>query len=159
MAETVTGQILAWGKCEVKVEAIANSGAPSDFPAEGLVLPTPVDDSTQLSPSQGDKVEAKVEGGDIVATRTDAANYALVTRIRLHSGQKKAPFGNGDGQIPGEYKVTITPLENTAAPKLVLNRCSASSMYNYTSADGIDVQYDFDVLKPTTADTPKISVE
>ena len=149
-----TGQILSWGKCELKVEPITGSGAVIE---SATTFPIPVEDSTQLTPTQGDKKEATVEGGDVVASRTNAAKYTLTTRIRLHSSLKTPPLGDGDGQIAGEYKVTITPLENAVAPKVVLNRCSASAMFNYTSADGVDIQYDFDVLKPASG--PKINVQ
>lgn len=149
-----SAQILSWGKCSITVEPIAGSGAPIEA---AVNFPTPVDDSTQLNPTAGTKQEATVEGGDVVATRTDKPKYNLVFDVRLHSGLKTAPLGNGDGQIAGEYKVTITPLENATAPKVVINRASASSMYKYTSNEGVTVSYDFDVLTPNEG--PKITIE
>lgn len=147
-------QILSWGKCELTIEPIPGSGGSSVSN-----FPIPVDDSTQLTGTQGDKTEAKIEGGEIVATRTDAANYTLATKIRLHSELTTPPLGNGDGQIQGEYKVTIKPLENTTSPKITLNRCSASAMFNYSSAEGITVDYSFDVLKPDTGNRIDISAQ
>lgn len=146
-------QILAWGKCQIKVTPIADSGAAI---SEAVTLPIPVEDSTQLTPTQGDKKEATVEGGDVVASRTNASKYTLTTKIRLHSSLKQPPLGDGDGLVAGEFKVEITPIENSASPKLTINRASASCMYTYTAADGMDIQYDFDVLKPASG--PKIVI-
>ena len=48
--------VLAWGKPRIFVKKLGVGGS-------WIELPTPVEGSTQLSTTKGDKNEAKIEGG------------------------------------------------------------------------------------------------
>ena len=67
---------IGWGKagiylCDLDVE---NS--------EWIQAPTPVENSTNLTPTKGSKQEAKLEGGENEDVRYGANNYALAYQIR-----------------------------------------------------------------------------
>lgn len=136
-------KVLAWGKCKVTATPLQNTGATSEAAVE---FPTPVEDSTQLTTTQGDKNEARVEGGAVEAVRYNANSYELAFDIRLHSGQKTPPLDGQDGVIPGEYKVEIVSEENAEAPKVRINRASANVQLGYTADGGIIASYTFSAL-------------
>lgn len=136
-------KVLSWGKCAINVEPIAGTGCPSDFTA--MDFPTPVEDSTNLTTTQGDKNEAKVEGGGVEAVRYNANSYELTFQIRLHSTLTAPPLDGTDGVIPGEYKVTIKP-ENSAAPQVKINRSSANVGIEFTADNGVIATYTFSSL-------------
>ena len=50
--------VIGWGKPRIFVKDL------DDQSAKWIELPTPVEDSTQLSTEKGDKQEAKIEGGE-----------------------------------------------------------------------------------------------
>lgn len=151
----MASQILAWGKCEVKATPIANSGASVQA---AVTFPIPVEGSTQLTTTQGDKQEAKIEGGQVVAVRFNANTYELSFDIRLHSSQTSLPLDGTDGVIPGEFTVQIKPLENTAAPGVTIARASGNVQIGYTSENGTIATYTFSSLLPESGNQVTVGV-
>lgn len=137
------GKVLSWGKCTIEATPITGTGASG---STKITFPTPVEDSTSLTTTQGDKNEARVEGGAVEAARYNANSYELTFQVRLHSGLVAPPLDGVDGVIPGEYKVTIIP-ENTAAPAVTINRASANVGINYSSDGGVMASYTFSSLE------------
>lgn len=136
------GKILSWGKCDIIVEPIIGTGAATE---EVYMFETPVEDSTNLSTTQGDKNEARVEGGGVDAVRYNANSYELTFDVRMHSGFKKNPLGGTDGVIPGEFTMYVKP-ENSAAPGVKINRSSANVQINFTADNGVIATYTFSSL-------------
>jgi len=117
-------------------------------------LSTPVEDSTQLTGSQGDKVEAKIEGGEAEATQTKAATFELTMNVRMALEEggayrylpdcmyEKIGGAGTDANDPNhdEYVTTniavlvIPKAEN--APAFYCPDASVSIMETYTAADG-----------------------
>lgn len=135
--------IISWGKPTIKVTAIAESGAttPGD-------IPTPVEDSSELSTEKGDKKEATIEGGEAEAVKYMASKSTFVFKIR-HGKGRTLPIDGVDGVVKGEFKVELTP-EDASAPGFVMNRAVCSYEDSYTAADGLIRTYTFDSLKPDT---------
>lgn len=138
------GKILSWGKCTIKATPITGTGVDSKY-SGAVTFETPVEDSTNLSTTQGDKNEARVEGGAVDAVRYNANSYELTFDIRLHSSLTTPPIDGNDGVILGEWKVEIAP-ENSAAPKVTINRSSANVQINYTADNGVIASYTFSSL-------------
>ena len=72
--------VLAWGKPRIFVKKLGGSGS-------WIELPTPVEGSTQLSTTKGDKNEAKIEGGEnddyLYAYDTgDPSNLLYIKKIK-----------------------------------------------------------------------------
>jgi len=132
--------VLSWGKPTIKVTKL------DDTSATAITFKTPVEDSTQLTTTKGDKTEAKVEGGGIEAVKYKRNTYALEWTIRLAKGEKK-PITDLDGVVSGEYSLELTA-EESGAVGITMERCILSVEDAYTSADGITLKYTADAMIP-----------
>lgn len=140
-------KILMWGACTITVTPLENSGATL---SAAVTFNAPAEAQTTLTPTQGTKQEARIEGGEVEAVRYQATTYQLTWRERVHSTGKTDKFGNGDGNVPGEFSVAVTPTENNTAPVLNIARASANVQYEYNATDGGFFIYTVDVLKPAS---------
>lgn len=137
-------KILSWGQCDVFVRQYNGTSKGSTW----VAFDTPVEDSTSLETTEGDKTEAKVEGGENEAVRKAKNTYALTFEQRIGAGHTdKIP--DTDGVITGEFEVLLFPTENPIAPALYIPVSSGSATDTYTSADGTKKAYTFDALKNT----------
>lgn len=98
--------VLAWGKPRIFVKDLDEASA------KWKEVPTPVENSTQLTPTKGDKKEAKVEGGENEDVRYSKNTYALAYQIRIAKG-KVMPFEHDDGIIAHNYAVAVQPEDPT----------------------------------------------
>lgn len=140
--------ILSWGKPRIFLKKIG------DATAAIIELFTPVEDSTQLSTTKGDKKEAKIEGGENEAVKYSKNTYALSASIRLGydgTANRKKPIEDSDGVIEGEYELYLQP-EDPKAPGLHMRRCTVSVEDSYTAADGVTLTYTFDAVKDGSYD-------
>ena len=135
--------ILSWGKPRIFVKALVDGGVLRE-------LPTAVDGSVNLETTEGDKTEAKVEGGEIEAVRYNKSTYKLSLQIRMKAGSKM-PFANKDGLVNDNYEVTLAP-ENAEAYGFRMNEAKVSVKTSFTTADGILVDVAFDALKNQAGD-------
>lgn len=139
--------ILAWGKCEVKVEAASASAITTPAHFDQIV-----EGSTSLEGSEGDKKEAKIEGGEVVAVRYGAATYELTFQERLSDTTLTPTMWRNGGLLPGEYSVEVIP-EDPAAPGCRLACCHINVSPSYSSDEGFIVTYKCSAQKPTTGNT------
>ncbi|MEQ2602876.1 hypothetical protein [Phocaeicola vulgatus] len=65
---------LSWGKCTIKIGKLQSSG---EAPSSWIDIPTPVENSTKLTPTKGAKKEAKIEGGENEAVKYAADNITF----------------------------------------------------------------------------------
>ena len=144
--------ILSWGKCKIAVSPVDGTGAISFG-----TVPTPVENSTSLETTQGDKQEAKTEGGEIVAVRYGSNSYQLVFDCFVDS-ELAVPAMGKDGIVAGEYSVTITNEENKKAAVVTINRATCNAQIMYSSEEGIKVRYTFSSVKDTTGDTDQVTI-
>lgn len=144
---------ISWGKPRIKIGKYqANGSAPNSW----TEADTPVEGSTELSTNEGDKVEAKIEGGGAEAIRYGASTSELLFSIR--AAKDRAPLvPNKDGIIEGEYALLLQP-ENPQAPGIQIDKCVLSCQMTYSSTDGIVYKYKASVLKPKTGDMVKFKV-
>ena len=150
MAETNT---LGWGRPDVYVKKLGESEAAWNK------LPTPVDGTTSLTTTQGEKMEAKIEGGDNEAVKYKANTYELSLQIRLtpEKEDELSVIQDVDGVVAGEYSVMVIP-ENPAAVGVQIDRASVNVQTAFGSADGTVNTYTFSALKPETGNTVKFDV-
>lgn len=134
--------MLSWGKCRVLYK-IGDDVSWSE-------LPTPVENSTTLTTTQGTKNEAKVEGGENEDVKYGRNTYALNTSVRMAAD--RTPIENSDGVITEEASVIVQP-EDTAAVGIYIERASASVQDSFNTQDGGRWAYVFDALKPKAATT------
>lgn len=144
---------LSWGKPTIKIGKIQANG---DAPSSWIEIPTPVENSTKLTPTKGSKVEAKLEGGDNEAVRYGKNTFQFEFEIRAAKGRKK-PVEDNDGVIEGEYSLKLQP-ENPAVEGVVIERGTLSMEPTFDTENGTKWKYTLDVLKPKSGNSVKFEV-
>lgn len=144
---------LSWGKPTIKIGKLGANGA---APTTWIDIPTPVENSTKLTPTKGAKFEAKVEGGANEAVKYAANTYALEFEIRAGKGRAK-PVEDIDGVIAGEYAVKLQP-EDPTVEGIIIDRSTMSEEETFDTENGKKWKYTFDVLKPKTGNQVKHEV-
>lgn len=141
--------IPSWGKCRLLVKKIGEEVA------KLIEFYTPVENSTQLTTTKGDKKEAKIEGGEVEAVKYNKNTYSLAAQIRigLENGKmvRNKPIEDSDGVIDGEYELWLQP-ENPDGLGMHMANCHLSVEDSFTTEDGILLTYTFDALKTTGHD-------
>lgn len=147
MAEnTVT---VSWGQPKIEVKKLGQEPE-----ASWEVFATPVEGTTQLTTTQGDKIEAKIEGGENEAVKYKKNTYQLAFNVR-QVPERTDPIVDNDGVVTDEYAVRVTP-ENPEALGVQIDRTSVNVQKTYDAENGLVKVYTFDVLKPETGDAVKI---
>ncbi len=131
MADSVT---LSWGKPTISIDGDA-------------LAYTPVEDSTQLTVTKGDKVEATVEGGGVEAVKYKKSKSQLVFNVRRAAG-RTFPLPIKGGVCAGEHSVSLTP-EESGAPGFTMARAIITVDETYTAADGAIWEVTVDALEPS----------
>lgn len=145
---------ISWGKPRIFTGA-KNSLKTANAFAE---LPTPAEDTTQLTGQQGDKVEAKIEGGENEAVKIKANTYELVMHIRMAQGRTLPAVlldaSSADGYTKQNVAVALQP-EDASAPGFYCGECAVSIMETYTAADGAIWEITFSPVVPSTGTIKK----
>lgn len=136
---------VSWGKPRIVVKKVGGSSY--------IVMPTPAEGSTSLETSQGDKMEAKIEGGEYEDVKYNANTYALSFQIRVTKG-RTMPIEHNDGVVSDDYELWLQP-EDPACPGIHIAKASVNAQTAYTSSEGLSVTYTFDALKKD-ATTPQL---
>jgi hypothetical protein len=134
---------VGWGEPTLEIAPITN-GVASSFTA----LPTPVQDSTQLTVEKGNKLEAPLEGGELADVRYDKSKYTLEFELYKTKGLAK-PIADEDGVVATEYAIRLTP-EDPTNDGFIIDRASVSVEDTWASNIGHKWKYTFEALKPTT---------
>lgn len=143
--------VIGWGKPRIFVKRIDGDNA-----GDWSEVPIPVEDSTTLETTKGDKTEAKLEGGSNEDVKYGANTYALAYTIRIAKG-KTQPFEQNDGYVDGEYKVALQP-EDPAVPGFLIDKSVVSAEDGYSTAEGGSIVYTHDALKPENGNQIKWGV-
>ena len=136
--------VLNWGKPKLEICALENGSMP-EVPS-WTELDTPVENSTSLETTEGEKTEALDEGGSVVDTRKKKNKYSLKFSL-FEKKNKEKPIADEDGVINTEYAIRLTP-EDTSTKGFIIKKASVSYQYTYTTADGGRHVYTFDALQP-----------
>lgn len=142
--------ILSWGKCGVETTTSKDGAAEASWTA----LDTPKENTTKLTPTAGEEIVAKEEGGEIVDARYGKTTYVLEFDIFVKKG-KTRPFEDLDGLIAGEHAFRITPLEDDGCEGILIERAVVRCEESYSTADGKILHYVVKCLKPKTGATVK----
>lgn len=132
---------VGWGKPDIYVKDLeATDGKWSK-------IPTPMDGTTQLTPTKGDKKEAKLEGGDNEDVMYLANNYALAYQIRRTSN-KEMPIKHTDGVVEHHYGVVVVP-QNKTAPGCYIAESAVSVEDAFDTTEGGTDLYTHDAVVPS----------
>ena len=111
---------LSWGKPKIEFGKLGADGA---APTKWDKLEyDPVENSTKLTTSKGEKKEAKVEGGENEAVKYSRNTYAFEFEIRAAKGRSK-PIEDEDGVVKEEYAVRLTP-EDSSVEGILIDRAT-----------------------------------
>ena len=141
--------VLSWGKYKLE-KATSTAGVPDTTWTE---IDTPREGSGTLTPTAGDEVEAKEEGGGVVDSRRAKNSYTFEWYNFVKKGGTR-PFTDDDGIISGEYALRITPEDDTCEG-IQIDRCVISVQEEFTAADGKLLHYTAKALKPASGKTIK----
>lgn len=145
--------ILSWGKPTIKIGKLQSNG---EAPNSWIDIPTPVENSTKLTPTKGSKIEAKVEGGENEDVRYAKNTYMFEFELRAAKGRKK-PVEDNDGIIEGEYSIKLQP-EDKTVEGIIIDRGTLSMEPTYDTENGTKWKYTLDALKPKVGNTVKFEV-
>ena len=128
--------VISWGKPTILVGAANPTTGASNYVF--YKLSTPAEDTTNLTATQGDKTEAKIEGGEAEATKYKAATFELTMNVRM-AKNRVLPTPMIDNTTTTGYasavSIALIP-EDATAPGFFCPTCSLSVIESYTSADG-----------------------
>lgn len=142
---------LSWGKPTIEYgKCGANGAAPTTWTKLAY---DPVESSTKLTPTKGEKKEAKVEGGENEAVKYARNTYAFEFEVRAAKDRVK-PIKDSDGVVEGEYAFRLTP-EDAECEGILIERSVVSVEESFDTAEGKKWKYTVDVLKPTEGDQVK----
>lgn len=141
---------IGWGTPRILIKDLdAEAGAWKE-------VPTPVENSTTLTTTKGDKQEAKLEGGANEDVRYNSNTYELAYQIRVAKG-KVMPFEHVDGIVAHQYAVAVIP-EDPLVPGVLIDKSVVSAEDNFSTEEGGSITYTHDVLKPETGNQVKWGV-
>ena len=141
--------VLNWGECDL-FHATCVDGAPS---GEWTELPTPKQDSTELSTDAGDDMTATEEGGAIVDYMPGKNTYTLEWDEFVKKG-KEPSFEDDDGVIDGEHSFRIEA-QDKDCPAIQIDRAVLRVEDSYNTSDGQLRHYVAKALKPASGKTIK----
>lgn len=149
--------VLAWGKYYVFVNKLVN-GKIQD--GAWIQLPVPKEGTTAVNPTQGDKQEAKEEGGGIVDTRRSKSTFELVYDLFVKKGEQM-PFEEYkvDGVIMGEYAVAVQPAEDPSVQGVYMGNTALSTAPGMSSTEGAYETYTHSARIPTGDDVAKVIID
>ncbi|WP_455593049.1 hypothetical protein [Bacteroides sp.] len=137
---------LSWGKLSIEFGKCGTNGAAPEVWTK--LAYDPVENSTKLTPTKGEKKEAKVEGGEVEAVKYAKNTYVFEFEVRAVQGRTK-PIEDADGVVEGEYAFRLTP-ENPDCEGFLIERAIVSLEETYDTAEGKKWKYTADVLKPVS---------
>ena len=133
--------MIGWGKPRIFYKELGNKTA------VWKEFATPVEGSTSLATTKGDKTEAKIEGGANEDVKHGNNTYALSFNIRAAKDRSR-PIEDFDGVISSNYAIALQP-EDPKVQGFVIEAATASVEDSFSSADGGVWAYTFDALVPT----------
>lgn len=141
--------VISWGKNQLQYTKSTN-GVPGSTWEN---LDTPKSDTTKLTPTEGQDIEAIEEGGGIVDSKSEKTKYVLEFALFVKKGQK-LPFRNDGGIVADNYAFRLVP-EDQDALGMQLDNTSVKARFDYSTAEGFIYTVTAKVLVPASGDILK----
>lgn len=156
MADTNRKVIMAWGKCKVE---FGDTGDADAFATELTDVGLIKDQTTELSASDGDQLQMKSTGGEVVAQEDLEGTLQLVTTVIEPSPDLYEKLGiaeaeAGDEQkvkthiVPGDKSVKVTP-HNKGARGIKAPLCRIKVAPALDEQNGNALTLTFSIFKTT----------
>lgn len=136
--------VLNWGKPTIEYVKYVDG----KFPAEPVwqTMPTAVEGTVTVETAEGEKKEAKEEGGAVIDSYTSKSSFTLSFELFEKKGETK-PIEDEDGVILENYAFRIIP-EDKSNNGYIMKKTSVTFMQTYNAADGGRWKYTVNALKP-----------
>ena len=138
---------LSWGKPRIFIKDLDTNGA------NWVELNTPVENSTELQPTKGDKIEAPIEGGQVEDVKYKASKYAVVYNIRKLKG-RSVPIPHKDGVVEKNYGFMLMPEDGTNIG-FYIEKTTVSVDDNFTCEEGAAWNIQHDAIAASSGNTVK----
>ncbi len=146
--------VISWGKPKIVVGQMNSLKTANAY----ALLPTPAEDSTQLTGQTGEKEEAKIEGGEVEAVKTKAGSSELVMKIRKAQGRQLPAVlldaSTDDGYTRQNISLCLQP-ENVNAPGFYCGEGSVTIIDTYTAKEGAFWEITFNPVLPSSGSINK----
>jgi hypothetical protein len=147
---------ISWGKPRLFVKDTDTNGA------SWQELYTPAEDSTNLTVTKGDKMEARIEGGEAEDVKYKRSTYSVTFNIRKgkvggSDTIRQLPFHSIDGRVDNHFALLLQP-EDPSCEGFYISDSTVSIDDTYTAAEGAMWQVTMDALKAAKGDTVKWGV-
>ena len=148
--------VLPWGKYNVFVKDL---DAASDSGYDWTLFPTPKEQTVAVNPSEGDKLEAKEEGGGVVDARRSKSTYEVVYELFQKKGEAHPLAAKTvDGMVIGNYALAIQPAEDTAVQGIYVGKSTIGASDALSSQEGGSTTYTHSAVIPTGDETAKKTI-
>jgi len=141
---------IGWGKNRHAVRNISASGSWRE-------LPTPVEESFELTTEKGDKQEAKLEGGAIKDIRYKQNTNAISFDVFVAKGEKK-PFADVNGVVSDEFEYVSQPEDPAVPAGIYVHRARISCEVKSNDSEGMKLTYTVEPLAPASEATPPMEI-
>lgn len=138
---------LSWGKPRIFVKDLDETNA------TWKELNTPAQDTTELQPTKGDKLEAPIEGGENEEVKYKDGKFAVVYNIRKYKG-RSVPIPNKNGVASHHYAFMLQP-EDPTNIGFYIEKTSVTIDDSFTPADGAVWAIQHDAIAATSGNTVK----
>lgn len=133
---------ISWGKIAIDVRDYKSTAYGSSDTFTRLSIP--VENSTQINVTAGDKKEAKQEGGENVDVKVGANTYEIVFRLfvkKTDATAYPAILTAVNGVVSGEKNIRVVPVDDSECYGMEMARASVSCVENFTSEQGVTLEY------------------
>ena len=141
---------LSWGRPRIFVKDLDTQNA------TWKELNVPVQDSTELQPTKGDKMEAPIEGGENEDVKYRASKYVIVYAIRKLQG-RSVPIPHTNGIAAKSYAFCLMP-EDAGNIGFYVERTTVSVDDNFTCSEGAAWSIQHDAIAAQSGNTIKWGV-
>lgn len=157
--------VLNWGEPDI-FHALPKDGTAPKTSKDWTELPTPKEDSTNLTSNEGTDKTATEEGGAIVDFLPGKNTYTLEFDLFIKKGETEKTsvqflLDAVDGVVPGEHAFRIEgqdkgdDSEDKGTWCVLIERAVVKVTDSYTTADGSLMHVKATALKPKTGNTIK----
>ena len=148
--------IMAWSRCKIEIGVTPEGETmASSLTDIGIIK----DKSTNLTPADGDVLEAKQTGGILVAREQQDGSYTLATRVIEPTPALQTLLGIGKAGSAAQanatvitthivdkyFSVKLTP-KNTGAKGIKAPKCSVAYKPGYSEEEGNYADIEFSIL-------------
>ena len=147
-------KIMSWSKCTVE---IGKTGENDAMATELTNIGTIKDKSSTLEASEGEALEAKATGGELIAKEVSEGSFQLKTRVIEPTDDLLTELGLGEAGtegefnvkthvVEGDFSVKVTP-KNVGAKGIKAPKCSITYTPGWSEEEGHYADLTFDILK------------